>query len=93
MRKIVINTPLWNGRKVGIADKYIDQDIVVEILVKDKYGNKIYPHYFSMDYTKAKSYPIEKFNRTPELRIIPIDDFHVMTQDERDKFEYDSMFR
>ena len=46
MNKVIIKSAMWkNGGSVGIAEKnFSDNGVLVEILDKDKYGNKRYPH-------------------------------------------------
>jgi len=75
--RVKIKTPIWNGKKVGIANKKIltnDTDnILVEILYKNKYGDRIYPYPYRIIREKALSYPIQT-RYGIDLRIIPIRD-------------------
>ena len=78
MNLLKIQTPIWNGgrRKVGIATYRLqDREIYIEILKKDKHGNRIYPGKFKIECEKVKSYPtmlLKKANIT--VHLVPIED-------------------
>lgn len=72
---IKIKEPIWKNRSVGIAEsKMLDEVIEVEILYKDKTGNRLYPGIYKMNWAKAMTYP-KQVIRGVNLRIIPIKDF------------------
>ena len=71
---IYIIEPIWKNRSVGIAREKIIDDIEVEILYKDKYGNRTFPGVYRMDREKALSYPTQ-IVKGKTLKIIPIKDF------------------
>lgn len=72
--KISIKEPIWKNRSVGIARDKITEDIEVEILYKDRFGNRIYPHIYKMTKTLALSHPTQ-IVKGRELKIIPIAEF------------------
>lgn len=72
---IKIRTPIWKTRSVGIADFRLDGDVVrVEILYKDKSGNRVYPGIYEMEVERVTKYHIQRV-RGVNLHIIPIRDF------------------
>ena len=78
MQVLQIRKPLWDGRKVGVAtDRITEQGILVEILYKDKKGNRIHPNFFLMGKEEALSYDTMTV-KGRELKIIPINDFKSM---------------
>jgi hypothetical protein len=85
MKKIIINTPIWKDRSVGIKKDIITEDIEVEIAYRDKFGNKVYPDILVMEKSKALSYPTKSFGNTPKLQIIPIADFNKKKEQNEDE--------
>lgn len=73
MRKIVIHAPIFSSNSIGIADKKITEDLVVEIDYTNRHGDRPYPHPFYLDKSEALKYPI-KIQKGTALRIIPIPD-------------------
>jgi len=74
---IKIRKPIWKTRSVGInSNKIISDEVTVEILYKDKSGNRLYPGIYFMSSGKAKLYPIQ-IVKGNKLHIIPIGDFYV----------------
>lgn len=75
VNKVVIKTPVWDGRKVGIADFRLNCDMI-EVLVdyRNKEGNLLHPYVFRMSCFKARQYPLEVVKNIP-LRVIPVADF------------------
>jgi hypothetical protein len=72
--KISIRQPIWKDRSVGIAKDKITEDIEVEILYKDKYGNRTFPGVYRMTKTLALAHPTQ-IVKGRELKIIPISEF------------------
>ena len=79
--EVTIKAPIWNGgnRKIGIADYRIKKaDIVeVEILAKDKDGNKLHPGTYWMPVAKLKKYPIQTVHGGTKLYVSPIEDWDI----------------
>ena len=75
---VKIKEPIWKPpRSVGIANKTIvmceADDFLVEILYKNRFGDRIFPYPYRITKEKALSYPIQK-RYGVELRIIPLKD-------------------
>jgi len=74
--EIIIRSPIWKTRSVGVADYKITKDIVVKISYKTTTGERLYPDPLFMTREKAKQYPTQTVSGVT-LRIIPIDHFEV----------------
>ena len=71
MTRIHIKTPIWYGRRVGIAS-HIHDDIEVAI------GHESYPHKYRMRWGKLQHYPVHKeFSKGVPVRTPAIADFEV----------------
>ena len=93
MNKIVINTPIWKDRSVGIKQDLGRDDIEMEISYKDKFGNRLYPETYCMTKEELKTYPVRTFGNTPKLIIVPIAHFKIkekiiLTEDQKLENEY-----
>ena len=74
MGYIEIKTPIWDKRKVGIAEfRFSGGFCNVKILYKDKDGNLLHPGLFKISREKAMSYPTQ-IVKGVTLRIVPIQD-------------------
>jgi hypothetical protein len=71
MNKLNINTPIWKTKSVGIADRLLNDDVEIEILYKDKNGNRLYPATYTIKKELAKKFPVQ-FIRGMKLYIVPI---------------------
>jgi hypothetical protein len=73
---IQIKYPIWKTRSVGIADYKLKGKgtVRMEILYKDKQGERIYPYIYEMPIYKAVRYPTQEVKGIT-LHIIPIEDF------------------
>lgn len=69
-----IKSPIWDGRKVGLATYKIGTHNEVRILTKNKDGEELYPQPLYISGAKAKKFPIQPVKRNPniKLHIIPI---------------------
>jgi len=76
MESIKIKAPIWKKpRSVGIASYKITGNLKIEILYKDKSGEKLYPNPFYITKEKALSYPTQYLSKHDlTLYIIPIKD-------------------
>lgn len=78
-----IRFPIWGTQSIGIAKKNIKESVMeIEILYKDKAGNRVYPNVYRMETSKMRKYPVRSFGNTPELHIIPITDFEEIIESE-----------
>ena len=71
MNKLNINTPIWKNKAVGIAERLLNDDVEIEILYKDKNGNRLYPATYTIKKELAKKFPVQ-FIRGIKLYIVPI---------------------
>lgn len=81
---VEIHVPVWNGEKVGIAEKYLadGSGLEVEILYKNTDGNRVYPHLYTMPNWKARGYHLRAaIGKVPALYMIPIKDFDVKARE------------
>jgi len=77
MTLFVINTPIWKGRKVGLAeDKMFTPLLAIQILYKNKQRKREYPHTYYIEKEKALTYPVQ-YLKGHKLRIIPIGDLKI----------------
>lgn len=75
MNKIIkIKEPIWWNRSVGLAENKLSDITKIQILHKDKHGNLVFPHTYSITKEKAMNYKLElaKRNKNIKLRIVPI---------------------
>jgi hypothetical protein len=71
MNKLDIKVPIWKNRSVGIAERLLNDDVEIEILYKDKNGNRLYPATYTIKKELAKKFPVQ-FIRGMKLYIVPI---------------------
>lgn len=82
MPPLQIRSPIWASRSVGIAEHKIGlQGIDLEIIYKDKLGNRVYPFIYHINREKIIKYPIKVINDTIKLRIVPIADLEIKQND------------
>jgi hypothetical protein len=71
MNKLNINTPIWKTKSVGIADRLLNDDVEINILYKDKNGNRLYPATYTAKKELVKKFPVQ-YIRGIALHIVPI---------------------
>jgi hypothetical protein len=73
-----IYKPIWNQRQIGIAlfRLHYRIDLEIEVLYKDKHGNRIYPHIYLLNLPEAIDCP-RQTRKGVELAIIPIDKLRI----------------
>ena len=68
-----IKAPIWKSRSVGIADFRCDNsDILLEVLYKNKKGERIYPDKYFIKEEVIKRYPTQTVRGGIKLYIIPL---------------------
>ena len=77
MRKIKIEYPIWKTRSIGIAEYKITDDLLIEILYRDKSGQRLYPHKYRLLRSKALCYPKQVVKNGVILRIVPISELEI----------------
>lgn len=77
MSYVKIKKPIWDRRKVGIAEFRLQGgSCFIDIDYRDQYGNLLYPQHFFITKEKAFRYPVQTIKGTV-LRIIPIEELEV----------------
>ena len=73
MKRVKIRSPIWKDRRIGIAEFHFDNSdpIEIEIIYKNKQGERIYPAVYVLSWDEANRYPTQTVRGTL-LRIIPI---------------------
>jgi hypothetical protein len=71
--KLRIKEPIWITKSIGIAEKRTFADLEIEILYKDKYGNKVFPALYFIKKEDIIKYPTKSCGRI-KLYIVPIKD-------------------
>ncbi len=75
MKEIIIKSPIWKTKSVGLAEyKLTDDVIVVKIDYRTDDGEKLFPGVYKMSRQKIMTYPTQVVHGI-RLRIIPIKDF------------------
>lgn len=78
MQTFNIKVPIWGGRKVGLAVHKIEDDNLVNILVQDKDGKRLYPKTYYISGDKAHTYPLQDVKNTAvTLHVIPINELEI----------------
>lgn len=79
MIRFTIKKPVWNTESVGIADKRVQGDTLMEVVIsyRDKNKQKVYPYRYHMRTEKIREYPTQ-FWKGNTLHIVPIADFHAI---------------
>ncbi len=78
MNRLRIKEPIWISRSIGISERWIISDeLYINILYKDQYGNKIYPANYKIKTEKILKYPI-KYCGKIKLYIVPIKDLTII---------------
>ena len=75
-----IKTPIWGGRKVGLATYKLGTHNEIRIEKRDASGSLLYPQPLYISGEQARKYPIEPVKKNPniKLHIIPISDLQVL---------------
>ena len=71
MHILNINTPIWKTKSVGIAKRLLNDDVEINILYKDKNGNRLYPATYIAKKELVRKFPVQ-FIRGIKLHIVPI---------------------
>lgn len=78
-----IRTPVWGGRKVGLATYKIGTHNEVRITYKHGDGSLVYPQPLYISGEKARTYPKQPVKSNPNviLHVIPINDMEVLERE------------
>lgn len=72
-----IKEPIWMSKSIGIASKRTFADLEIEIMYKDKFGNRVYPATYKIKKEDITKYPIKYCERT-KLYIVPINKLEII---------------
>ena len=78
--KLKIKEPIWLTRSIGIAAKRAFADLEIEILYKDKYGNRVFPATYKISKEKIITYPFRYIGKN-RIYIIPIKDLTIIKEE------------
>lgn len=75
-----IKSPVWGGRKVGLATFKIGQHNEIRIEHKNSQGELVYPLPFYISGEEARKYPIVPVRSNPNVKLylIPINDLEIL---------------
>ena len=75
-----IKTPVWGGRKVGLATYKVGTHNEIRILTKNAQGERLYPQPLYISGAKARTYEIQPVKSNPNIKlyIIPVSDLEVL---------------
>lgn len=78
--KVDIKQPIWDGRKVGIADFRVKGDAMVHMTVsyKDINDNLVFPYTYVMPTKKIRTYPTQNLKSGVTLYLVPISDWMIL---------------
>jgi hypothetical protein len=71
--KLKIKEPIWISKSIGIAAKRTFAPLEIEIMYKDKYGNRVYPATYQISNEKIVKYPYRYIGGN-RIYIVPIKD-------------------
>jgi len=71
--KLKIKEPIWISRSIGIAAKRAFADLEIEIMYKDRYGNRVFPGIYKIAKEKIITYPYRYIGGN-RIYIVPIQD-------------------
>jgi len=77
MNKLRIKEPIWISKSIGIAAKRVFADLEIEIMYKDKYGNRVYPATYKIIKEKIITYPYRYIGGN-RIYIIPISELIII---------------
>ena len=78
MKTFKIKSPIWSSMSIGIAHFRVSDDLKIEILWKDKYGNRKFPDTYFMKKEKIITYPTKIIHNRIKLYIIPIKNLEIL---------------
>lgn len=75
-----IKTPVWGGRKVGLATYKVGTHNEIRIEHKNKEGELLYPQPLYISGERARMYPVQPVRSNPNVKlyVIPIEDLTVL---------------
>ena len=77
--KLRIKEPIWISKSIGIAEKRAFADLEIQIMYKDKYGNRVYPATYKITKEKIITYPF-RYIGSNRIYIVPIVDLTIIKE-------------
>jgi hypothetical protein len=77
--KLKIKEPIWISHSIGIAAKRAFADLEIEIMYKDKYGNRVFPATYKIKKERIIYYPYQYIGSN-RIYIIPIADLTIIKE-------------
>jgi len=77
--KLKIKEPSWISRSIGIAAKRAFADLEIEIMYKDKFGNRVYPATYKITKEKIITY-LYRYIGGNRIYIVPIKDLIIIKE-------------
>jgi hypothetical protein len=77
--KLRIKEPIWMNKSIGIAAKRVFSDLEIDIMYKDKYGNRVFPATYKITKEKIITYPY-KYIGSNRIYIVPIKDLSILKE-------------
>jgi hypothetical protein len=74
-----IKEPIWISKSIGIAAKRAFADLTIDILYKDKFGNRVYPATYKITKEKIITYPYRYIGGN-RIYIVPIKDLTIIKE-------------
>ena len=74
-----IKEPIWMCKSIGIAAKRAFADLEIEIMYKDKFGNRVYPAIYKITKEKIITYPFRYIGGN-RIYIVPIKDLTIIKE-------------
>ena len=74
-----IKEPIWISKSIGVAAKRVFADLEIDIMYKDKYGNRVFPATYKIAKEKIITYPYRYIGGN-RIYIVPIDDLTIIKE-------------
>ena len=79
MNRYEIKEPIWKTRSIGIAEHRLNNDLLVDIIYRNKDGQRVYPDTYIVREGKALNYPSQNIKGN-KVYWIPISELEVYDQ-------------
>jgi len=79
MNKYEIKEPIWKTRSIGIASHRLKKDLLVDIVYRNKEGERVYPDTYIVRKDSVDKYPSQDIKGN-KIYWIPINDLEVFEE-------------
>ena len=76
MNRYEIKEPIWKTRSIGIAEHRLNNDLLVDIIYRNKDGQRVYPDTYIVREGTALNYPSQNIKGN-KVYWIPISELEV----------------